>query len=212
MTKLHQQLEQDTKTKIFVNAARLFAEKGYNGVSMREISERSSVSKPTIYYYFGSKEGIYRELLNEGIRHCTSHFKEIRGMTVPVREKLVLIVKALFEDALKYPDLTKFFINLFMISENLDFLGSYHAEAVDQTQVIMDVIRDGIQDGELVPETDPVLIADMLVGTIAHLIWHQMMVRKRILTDQLSEKIIQLLCCGVYNRKPMGGRTDAIRN
>ncbi len=211
MSELHRQLEKDTKAKIFINAARLFAEKGYNGVSMREISERSSVSKPTIYYYFGSKEGIYRELLNEGIRHCTVHFKDIQSMNVTAREKLVLIVKTLFEDALKYPDFTKFFINLFMISENLDFLGSYHAEAVVQTQVIMNVIRDGVRDGELVPETDPVLIADMLVGTIAHLIWHQMMVRKRILTDQLSEKIIQLLFCGMYNRKPTGG-TDAIRN
>jgi AcrR family transcriptional regulator len=201
----HPQIEKDTKAKIFVNAARLFAEKGYNGVSMREISERSAVSKPTIYYYFGSKEGIYRQLLDEGIRHCTGHFREIQSLNLPVREKLVLIVDALFEDAFMYPDLTKFFINLFMISENLDFLGSYHADALDQTQVIMEVVKDGVAKGELSRETDPALIAEILVGTVTHLIWHQTLVKKRILTKALSEKIVQSMFTGIQNGKSKGG-------
>jgi AcrR family transcriptional regulator len=209
MAELHRQIEKDTKAKIFVNAARLFAEKGYNGVSMREISERSAVSKPTIYYYFGSKEGIYRQLLDEGIRHCAGHFKEIQAMDVSVREKLVMIVDALFEDAFQYPDFTKFFINLFMISENLDFLGSYHADALDHTHVIMEVVKKGVTEGELSPETDPALIADVLVGTITHLIWHQMITSKRILTQILSEKIVQLIFNGIHNRKSTGG-TDAV--
>jgi AcrR family transcriptional regulator len=205
MNAIHPQILQDTKAKIFTNAARLFAEKGYNGVSMREISERSNVSKPTLYYYFGSKEGIYRQLLDEGIRHCTSHFKEILAMTIPVKEKLVMIVDALFEDALNYPDLTKFFINLFMISEKLEFLGQYHAEAVDQTQMINEVLQEGIRSGELTSDTDPGLVADILVGTIAHLIWHQMMVRKHILTRDVSEKIVRTILNGIHNGKQSGG-------
>ena len=59
----------DTRKKIFTVAARLFADKGYNAVSMREISEQSGLSKPTIYYYFGSKEGIYKELVTTGVSH-----------------------------------------------------------------------------------------------------------------------------------------------
>ena len=208
MAKTSIEIPKDTKTKIFINAARLFAEKGYNGVSMREISERSSVSKPTIYYYFGSKERIYKELLNEGIRHCMGHFKEIQSMSFSAKEKLVSIVNALFKDALKYPDLTKFFISLFMISENLDFLESYHAETVAQTQMIVEVVQEGIRSGEFSPGTDPMLLADILVGTIAHLIWHQMKIEKKILTDQLSENIVQLIFSGIHNNKSMGG-TDA---
>ena len=50
-------------------AARVFAEHGFSGASLREISERSGVSKPVIYYHFGSKEGLYsavkRLLLDE---------------------------------------------------------------------------------------------------------------------------------------------------
>jgi AcrR family transcriptional regulator len=203
------QIPKDTKEKIFLNAARLFAEKGYNGVSMREISERSQVSKPTIYYYFGSKEGIYRTLLDEGIKHCTQHFKEIQGMHVPVREKLVLIVDALFEDATRYPDFIKFYLNQFMASEKLDFMHDYHAEAMDNALTVIDVIKEGVAKGELAPETDPALIADVLVGAITHLIWHQMMTRKRILTPMLSKQIVHLIYNGIYIRKTSGGADAA---
>jgi AcrR family transcriptional regulator len=41
-------------------AEELFAEHGYAGVSMAELSRRAGVTKPVIYEIFGSKEGLYR--------------------------------------------------------------------------------------------------------------------------------------------------------
>jgi AcrR family transcriptional regulator len=40
-------------------AERLFAERGYHGVSMDEIATASGISKPMLYDYFGSKEGLF---------------------------------------------------------------------------------------------------------------------------------------------------------
>lgn len=45
------------------SAARLFAERGYGATSVREIVEAAGVAKPTLYYYFGSKEGLAQALL-----------------------------------------------------------------------------------------------------------------------------------------------------
>jgi AcrR family transcriptional regulator len=39
-------------------AERLFSERGYHGVSMDEIATASGISKPMLYDYFGSKEGL----------------------------------------------------------------------------------------------------------------------------------------------------------
>jgi AcrR family transcriptional regulator len=36
-----------------------FAERGYEAVSMQDIAGRCGISKPMVYAYFGSKEGIY---------------------------------------------------------------------------------------------------------------------------------------------------------
>ncbi len=40
-------------------AGRVFAREGYHSASMDEISELAGVSKPMLYAYFGSKEGLY---------------------------------------------------------------------------------------------------------------------------------------------------------
>jgi AcrR family transcriptional regulator len=40
-------------------AERLFSERGYHGVSMDEIATASGISKPMLYEYFGSKEGLF---------------------------------------------------------------------------------------------------------------------------------------------------------
>lgn len=41
-------------------AGRLFAERGYTGVSMEELARRAGVTKPVVYEIFESKDGLYR--------------------------------------------------------------------------------------------------------------------------------------------------------
>ncbi len=44
-------------------AERLFAERGYNGVSTRQIAEAASVNLGSIPYYFGNKENLLKEVI-----------------------------------------------------------------------------------------------------------------------------------------------------
>ncbi len=54
-----------TRTTILDWALRLFAEHGYDGVGVQEIAASSGVTKPTLYYYFGSKRGLLEALFAE---------------------------------------------------------------------------------------------------------------------------------------------------
>ena len=47
------------KQTILDKALELFSAKGYEGVSVNELAEAAGITKPTLYYYFGSKEGIF---------------------------------------------------------------------------------------------------------------------------------------------------------
>src|SRR5687767_2005758 len=38
----------------------VFAERGFHAASMDDIAERADISKPMLYAYFGSKEGLYQ--------------------------------------------------------------------------------------------------------------------------------------------------------
>ncbi|MFC3850059.1 TetR/AcrR family transcriptional regulator [Corynebacterium hansenii] len=42
-----------------------FAERGLDGTSMEEIASRAGVSKPVVYEHFGTKDGLYREVVAE---------------------------------------------------------------------------------------------------------------------------------------------------
>ena len=55
----------DVRARIVAAAVELFGKRGYAGTSLREIAERARTTKPMIYYYFRSKEGLYLSTLGD---------------------------------------------------------------------------------------------------------------------------------------------------
>ena len=51
------------KDTIISKALELFSAKGYEGVSVSELTEAAGITKPSLYYYFGSKEGVFETVL-----------------------------------------------------------------------------------------------------------------------------------------------------
>ena len=187
---------QNTKGTIFRAAARLFAEKGYNGVSMREISELTGLSKPTIYYYFGNKEGIYRELISVGLHYNSELFLDIQQRNIPIKQKIVELVKLRFHQVRDYPDLAKFFIILLSGFEKLPFLEDLVKEATTRRQWLVDLIQEAIKTGEFGNSAKPELATEIFVGSLTHFIMKQLNSTEKILSDQLAEDIVEMLFLG----------------
>lgn len=92
----------DEKKHIILDTAAFsFASKGYDGVSMRELSKALLIPKSSLYHYYGSKEQIYREIWTN---HITILFEELDNKAVyipntkeydkdvyPVLKEIVLI-------------------------------------------------------------------------------------------------------------------------
>lgn len=58
----------DTKTRLLQAAGPIFADKGFQGATVREICERAGVNVASINYYFGDKERLYIETVKEARR------------------------------------------------------------------------------------------------------------------------------------------------
>ncbi|MBU3190098.1 TetR/AcrR family transcriptional regulator [Clostridium bowmanii] len=56
-----------TKKNIFQSAIKTFSTNGYDGATMDEISASAGVAKGTVYYYFKSKDEVFKYIITEGV-------------------------------------------------------------------------------------------------------------------------------------------------
>ena len=61
------EIGKNKRDDILYEAGKLFRRKGFNGTSMQDIASEVGILKGSIYYYFNSKDEIFRKLLNKGI-------------------------------------------------------------------------------------------------------------------------------------------------
>lgn len=100
-------------THIARAAARLFASRGYDATSVREIVEAAGVTKPTLYYYFRSKEALGHALVSDPLnRLCDEMGARLRAEPDAV-SGLAGMIQAKLDFCVEDPDRARFFYALF---------------------------------------------------------------------------------------------------
>jgi AcrR family transcriptional regulator len=194
---VHTVADHDTRDKIFRSAARLFADRGYNGVSVREISELSGVSKPMIYYYFGSKEGIYSELLKTGRDFASENLQAILACDLPLRDKLVELFKARFAMCHRHPEYVRFYLSALLSSDDLPFTKMMTSDILHPQTLLKQMIQNGINSGEMSCRINANIVAAMIAGVQFVYIWQNLNLNEPVLDDHLAEEIVNHLLHGM---------------
>lgn len=65
---------EETRRRIIEVALRLFAERGFEGASTREIAKQAGVNAPALQYYFDNKEGVYQACAKHIVDSSIEHF------------------------------------------------------------------------------------------------------------------------------------------
>ena len=76
------------KPEIYRTVARLFARKGYEGTSIRDITSELGMSKSSLYYYFKSKEELLFNLANDFMDDALEVLEQIISSDIPPDEKI----------------------------------------------------------------------------------------------------------------------------
>ena len=146
-----------TRAEIVEVATREFAEHGCSGARVDEIAERTRTTKRMLYYYFGSKEGLYTEVLEQA-------YAEIRAAEQAVDvEHLdpLAAIRRLAELTFDHHEAHPNFIRLVAI-ENIHRAEHMHASgrfadlnmpAIDR---IARILQRGRADGTFTRDADPV--------------------------------------------------------
>ena len=124
-------IEADTRSAVLREAAALFAANGYDAVSVREIVAAAGVTKPSLYYHFGSKEGVARALIEDFLKAATVMRQGVFGKAQGVRELFETYTREMLALAVQYKDTLAFAFSLWFGRSSLKELIK-HAEDYDQ--------------------------------------------------------------------------------
>jgi AcrR family transcriptional regulator len=71
----------DRRASIMQTASRLFADRSYDALSMDEIAAAADVAKGLIYYYFGSKRGLFLAVIEDAAGHLNALAEEFGDLS-----------------------------------------------------------------------------------------------------------------------------------
>src|SRR5436190_11576574 len=138
--------EEGTRDRILRTGERLFAERGFNGVSVRELAAAAQVNIASIGYHFDNKEGLLSEVYR---RHCEPMIEErLRGLAAAsrllgktkIKTKIAAIIEAFIRPALQQVEAEdgETFIRLRAVlsGENSELLEKLVAENFDQSSTV----------------------------------------------------------------------------
>lgn len=98
---------EQTRRNILDAAIAEFAAKGLSGARVDEIAARTQTTKRMIYYYFGSKEGLYAAALEEMYEAIRSTEKDLLLDELPPADAMRRLVESTFDYHADHPDFVR---------------------------------------------------------------------------------------------------------
>jgi AcrR family transcriptional regulator len=172
--------------EIFDATLRLVAEKGYDGLTVEGVAERSGVNKTTIYRWWPSKAALLGAALVEAdvLGFDPPDTGSLRGDLVALVETVIRLVTeppasdiavAALAAAVRHPELDarRFFADRF---------------ARDR-----EIFERAVRRGELKESVDPMLIVDLLAGAV----WMRAVFRGLRVPDDFADEAVAALLDGI---------------
>jgi AcrR family transcriptional regulator len=83
------QQKEDTTKKLKAIALQMFAEQGYAAVAMEDMIKQVGMTRGAIYHHFGSKEGLFRAVLDDIQQEIAERILNESGKTTDLWEQLL---------------------------------------------------------------------------------------------------------------------------
>jgi TetR/AcrR family transcriptional regulator len=154
----------DAAARILAAAETLFAEQGFNAVSMNAVAERAGVSKANIFHHFSSKKALYLAVLKAACRESFSHIEQLGSQSGTLAERLGNYASAHLASLLEHEHISR------LIQRDLLENGPERGrELVEQVfgqnfHRLVEILRAGQAKGELRGDIDPAIVATLLIG------------------------------------------------
>jgi len=186
------------KERLIEAAAHAFAELGYAAANVRHIAQAAHVTKPMLYYYFGSKEGLYRAVCEAAGARLATELAAATATSGTLRERLHRLAVVYAERALGTSALAAFAASVLAgrapdAPQVATLLRQHHLEA------LLTATRNARTGGELAAGVEPALFSQVFHGALSALFDGPAVPTGRHL--ERAREAVELLLYGVAPRR-----------
>ncbi|HEX4141442.1 MAG TPA: TolC family protein [Candidatus Methylacidiphilales bacterium] len=159
----------DPRQRLLDVGLKLFANRGYAGTSVQDITDEAQVTKPTLYYYFGNKEGLFQALVDHAMDERLRLMQEAAPPEKPTVDQLTDIIVALTAFARRQPDLLRLTFAVVFAAEG-EYPSGFkkNGKIHDSIQFVGAIIQAGHTRGDL----NPAFTVHELTQAYFHIIQH----------------------------------------
>ncbi|MSY41048.1 MAG: TetR family transcriptional regulator [Actinobacteria bacterium] len=153
---------QERREQLLDVGRKLFAEKGFDAVTVEEIAAKADVSKPVVYEHFGGKEGLYAVVVDREMNHLLAAISD----TLTSGNARVLVEQAalaLFDYIDEYPDGFRILVRDSPVSQQT---GSFASLIIDVAAQVEHLLAAEFAAHRINTKLAP-MYSQMLVGMVA---------------------------------------------
>jgi len=184
-----------TSERILLSALELFSTKGYEATSVREICEAADITKPTLYHFYGSKEGVYRALVDGALSDFRTDTLQALEGPGPAVDHLKRMARAYFSHARGRRDLLRFMFGLIhnppSSAPATDF-PRFYEEMVGH---VASVVEAGVARHELAPGRVDLRML-VFMGALGEAVCGYLLCGRPEPTDDLADALVDTVVAG----------------
>lgn len=189
----------DNKQELLRCALELFAQKGFDGTSTMDIVNAAKVTKPTMYHYFGSKEGLLCEILDTFYAQLLKKLEDAVNLPQDIALTFYRLAKTYFETAAENEDFFRFRAGLMLrTGEDTAYLAA--RQYIDKEALIIKTFFDVAteQAGNLKGKEElcTITLIGILNSTISAYLHSG---DKKFLSDDTIYRLRQQFIYGIYS-------------
>lgn len=186
------------RTKIMNSLRTLLGEKEFNAITTAEIAKNAGVTEALIYKYFKDKRDLLHQILKEYLEDYMIRFgMDLKGIKGALN-KLRKIIWAHMHTYSSNRIFAK--ILLLEVRNQLDYYRSETYSVVKQySDMILDIVEEGIENGEIRDDIPAKLIRLGILGSIEHVCLTSIVFGREIDPDELTDDLCELLFSGLKN-------------
>lgn len=186
----------EKREAVLTTAARLFVEKGYENTSLNELASVLNVTKPTLYYYFESKEQILLEIVERSHQQHLEVMQQVLNSKRTGREKLKLACERYA--TLMTEDIGKCQVKINRKALAPELRENLRAKLVYTDSIVRQILAEGIRDGTIA-KCDVKLATFMIFGALNWFaFWHRE--DGEYEAGKIAESMVELLLRGLEPR------------